>query len=114
MNSSSRCTARCGPTTASAAPYCGAMSRWFTPLLRASWSHSPASSTVAAQQAAPPNTATLLWWPVRPRRRRSIGPRSTLELQDAEDSADGVGQDGEPARLNVGRPHEDVGAELPG
>ena len=39
---------------------------------RASRSHSPASSTVASQQAAPPRTATLLSWPVRPRRRRSI------------------------------------------
>ena len=34
-------------------------------------SQSPASSTVAAQQAAPPRMATLLSWPVRPRRRRS-------------------------------------------
>ena len=60
MKSSSRCAARCGPTTDSAAPYCGAMSRWLTPWSRASRSHSPASSTLAAQQAAPPRTATLL------------------------------------------------------
>src|ERR1700679_333663 len=111
MKISPRCAARCGPTTDSAAPYCGAMSRWFTPLSRASCSHSPASSTLAAQQAAPPSTATLLSWPVRPRRRRSIGPLA-LELQDAEDGADVVSQHGEAAGLDVGRSHEHAGTEL--
>ncbi len=36
----------------------------------------------------------------------------SLELQDVEDGADVVGEDGEPPRLDVGRPHEHAGAEL--
>src|SRR5580698_4505021 len=112
MKSSSRCAARCGPTTDSAAPYWGAMSRWFTPWSRASRSHSPASSALAAQHAAPPKTATLLSWPVRPRRRRSMLWSLSLELQDAEDGAHVVGQDREPTGFDIGRPHEEGGPEF--
>ena len=96
MKSSSWCAARCGPTTDSAAPYCGAMSRWFTP--RSSDELQPCAGLLdgggPARGSAEHRHTAVVAGPAEPpplHDRRRLG----LEPQDVEDGAHVVGEDRE-------------------
>ena len=112
MKISSRRSARCGPTTDSAAPYCGAISRWLTPWSRARLQPParllhpgiPAGGTTEDGHAALVTRATQA-------STLHVGAPSTLSFRMLN-MAPTVGHHGHASGLDVHRTHEDRATEL--